>query len=251
MIKSDFEKYVLNVKLGKYDLQFSESGKLRSLSAYNGDSVLYDCDQICHFEGGYNYVPTGWDECFPTIDQYDIWPVMGAIVYSKPKIITWQDNFTVEWALEHFTASRIFRTDSAGRLEIIFSVVNKSDKPISFLWTSHPLFRLDKLREVSLPDGSILTDFNYDGACKKFFEFAAKPVIATYEDITLSLTTDQPYWGIWLNKGGWLCENFKNMRCIGIEATNCRGETPDGRSILMPDQNFTGTVIVELNKNIV
>ena len=240
------------MKLGKYDLEFSESGKLRSLSICDCDSVLYDCEEICSFENGYNYVPAGWDECFPTIDPYGSWPAMGSIVYSKPKMVTGQGCFTMEWSFDRFAASRIFRTDSAGELEIIFSVVNRSNRPISFLWASHPLFKLNKLRGVTLADGSILKDFHPDGTCRKFFVSAAKPVIADYDEMILSLATDQPYWGIWLNRGGWLSGNFRNINCIGIEATNCCGETPDGRSMLKPNQIFTGTVMIELNlKNMI
>jgi hypothetical protein len=127
------------------------------------------------------------------------------------------------------------------RLELAFSVSNTTSLPVEFLWASHPMLAIDRLLRVDFPDGSRLEDFHPDGSERKWFIRTGAPVKIFYPGFTLELQTAQPWWGVWLDKGGWPVDRLGEVFCLGIEATNTAAEVPDGL-ILPPGEIFQGSL---------
>jgi hypothetical protein len=125
-------------------------------------------------------------------------------------------------------------------------VTNLQAAPREFLWASHALFGLKNLLAAQLPNGVSLVDFAPDGSERKLFVTNAGPVELSYQNYRVLLTTDQPWWGIWINCGGWPAVSPEPLCCLGVEATNTPGEQPDGQW-LPAGATFSGKVKLEID----
>jgi hypothetical protein len=231
-------------EVGGFRLEFAPSGKLRTLVLPSGAAPLHREDRDFDVGGGRLFRPEGWDECFPTIEPWNGSPAMGELVWAEPVVREARGGFEQAWTRPAFVAERSFRLRSARELELTFRVRNLSGRPLEFLWASHAVFSLTDLAEVELPDGRLLGDLSLDGSCSKFFVRSGPALRLRRTEGEVRLRTDQPWWGIWLNRGGWPAERPAGMGCIGIEATNCAADCPGG-AVLEAGAPFRGTVIVE------
>lgn len=194
--------------------------------------------------GGLRFRIAGWDEVFPTIEPHGGIPMMGCLVRLAPTLEVEAGRVRQTWHGEGFTAERAFTAESQDRLRVDFAVTNTTAQAIPFLWASHPMLAIDRLRAVDLPDGSRLQDFSPDGSERKWFLPVTGPVWLYYPDCSFEISTDQAYWGLWLDKGGWPPENPGEAHCLGVEATNTPAEVPlDQR--LDAGKTFRGTVILQ------
>jgi len=230
--------------LGAFQLELAEDGKLVALLA-GAHEILSFTEYEHDFGAGRVFRPMGWDECFPTIEPFGDSPAMGDLVGRAPDVVTSLHAVSQIWRTNRYVAKREFASRGASVLEVRFSVENVSREEIEFLWASHALFSIEGLLEVELPDGSRLDDFSLDGTCRKYFVNAGEPVRMRRADMTLALDTDQPYWGIWLNRGGWPQSKPAGFAALGIEATNARSDSPQGAKIA-PGARFQGWVRLEI-----
>ncbi|QPC84168.1 hypothetical protein G4Y79_07290 [Phototrophicus methaneseepsis] len=228
----------------KDHLQFSPSGKLERLSLASYPNLLHTWDQDVDLNGK-RFCPAGWDECFPTIDPYKASPVMGELIGWPPEI-NWQPDAVEQvWRHERYEAKRRFELQTPTCLHMSFIVTNLQDTPLEFLWASHALFDVQALTAVELSNGETMTHFEMDGRVSKRFIANTSPIVLTYADFCARLSSDQAWWGIWLNQGGWPANDRHKLRCLGLEATNTPGEIPDGQS-LNPGQTFVGSIKIEV-----
>ena len=227
--------------LGGFTLRFESTGKLAELVLPGGASILHTAGPHSFPAGnGREYVVGGWDECFPTIEPHGNSPVMGDLISLTPTLRELPDRVEQTWATPQYRATRTFRASHDRELELTFQVTNRGAVPLEFLWASHALFATARLRSVALPDGTRLDDFSFNGTCRKFFIPATGPVTLG----GVILITDQPFWGIWLNRGGWPDTNPARFGCLGIEATTTATEAPGGR-MLLPGGEFCGYVTLQ------
>lgn len=229
------------VRLGRFTLQFA-GGKLEQLTVDETIPLLHTTDYLLPLETGRTFSPSGWDECFPTIDATATAPTMGWLIATAPAQTVRDGRVTQTWHLPACEATRTFSVDAAGRLEVRFEAHNRTSVPLPFLWASHALFNVADVTEMMLPDGSALREFAVNGTCEKRFLRAAQPIRIRKQAMVLALETDQPFWGLWLNRGGWPADRPAGFCCIGIEATSAPSETPTGRQQLAPNNVFTGEV---------
>jgi hypothetical protein len=230
-------------------LRFGSDGKLEMLRLARQHNLLFEWDQEIELEGRM-YRPAGWDECFPTIDPTPLSPVMGDLVGRAPQT-NWNTTSVQQlWRTDRFEVQRVFSIQSATHMIVTFSVTNLQRSKIEYLWASHALFDVASVVTVHLPDDTIVDDFGRNNSEKKFFAANTKPVELIYDGFRVRLGSDQPFWGIWLNRGGWppaeaLPYACPSPICLGIEATNTPGERPDGHW-LAAGATFAGQVIVSL-----
>jgi hypothetical protein len=238
---------MIDCALGGFRLSFEQSGTLRSLALPDGSSVLHRCDDAFELGDGRVFRPQGWDECFPTIEACESGPVMGELVGLTPAFRRVADGVEQTWDTPRYLARRTFSDGGDGGLELVFRAESRCDATLAFLWASHALFSTGRLRSVALPDGQVLRDFSLDGTCRKFFVGSGAAVGLEYDANRLELETDQPYWGIWLNRGGWPTHHPAGFGCLGIEATNTPADRPrDAR--LGGHHVFQGKVVVRLGE---
>lgn len=230
--------------LGAFQLELAEDGKLQALMA-GAHEILNFTEYEHDFGGGRIFRPMGWDECFPTIEPFGDSPVMGDLIRRAPDTVVSVHSVSQIWRTARYTARRDFASRGASMLEVRFSVENTGSREIEFLWASHALFSVEGLLAVELPDGSVLDDFSLNGTCRKYFVDAGEPVRMRRADMTLALDTDQPYWGIWLNRGGWPAAKPAGFAALGIEATNARSDSPQGAKIVAGER-FQGWVRLEI-----
>jgi len=233
------------VTIGDFRLLFEQGGKLRGLQAAGGHELLHQSDYRFDCGEGRGFVPGGWDECFPTIDPWGTSPVMGELIGSVPALSVARNRVQQIWENKSYRASRAFSSTGPDKLEMTFSVENRTDRTREFLWASHALFTLHGLESAVLPDGDMLRNFSLDGSCRKSFVKAGPPVVMKWGWGSVRLESDQPYWGIWLNRGGWPAGAPAGFGCVGIEATNTAGEIPAG-SLVQPGACFRGRVTLVL-----
>lgn len=230
-----------NADLGIFSFSFQDNGKLERLSILPDINLLYESTRPVEMAPGRFYTPAGWDECFPTIEPSGDFPVMGDLVGLPPEIETAAGSLRQTWRAARFLARRTFSLENPRVLRVDFEAVNISGSPQEVLWANHALLAVERLRWVTLPDGSVLRDFGMDGSERKWFLPARAAVELVYSGSRLSMTTDQPWWGIWSDKGGWPLDGLNCYNCLGIEATNTPGEVPDGQ-LLGPGETFQGWV---------
>ena len=228
------------LKLGDFELRFAPDGKLAELIVPGGTSVLHRAAYPLELGQGRTYQVGGWDECFPTIE-----PAMGRLIGIPPTIRELSDRVEQVWVTSQYQVTRTFRAPDARTLELCFQARNTGTAPLEFLWASHALFTLTGIQRIVFATGLVLDDFGLDGTCRKFFVPAAGPVQIAGTSVNLILTTDQPHWGIWLNRGGWPARQPAGFRCIGIEATSTAAEAPTGQ-VLQPGAEFCGRVNLEV-----
>lgn len=231
---------ILRLILGGFNLQFAQDGKLAALIVPGGASVLHPAEYPLVLEQGRVFQVGGWDECFPTIE-----PDMGRLIGVPPSVRELPDRVEQVWVTSQFQVTRTFRAPGKRKLELIFRTRNIGATPCEFLWASHALFSLTGIQRIMFPTGLVLDDFSLNGTCRKFFVAANGPVRIAGTAVNLLLTTDQPHWGIWLNRGGWPASQPAGFRCIGIEATSTAAEAPTGQ-VLQPGAEFCGRVNLEV-----
>jgi hypothetical protein len=231
--------------LNGFCFTFSSCGRLRQLQTPGGAPLLHQTAQQIELEPGRTYSPSGWDECFPTLDPVGRYPAMGALVASLAHVKCAATQIVQHWSTSDFDVTRRFYSPEAGLLSLRFSAQNRSGARLPFLWASHPLWAVEQLTELALPNGRRLSDFSINHTATKFFVRNHGPVHLQLRDSQLSLTTDQPWWGVWVNRGGWPRQRPAGFACLGIEPTNTAGEVPAG-AVLLPGAKFSGEMQVQL-----
>lgn len=195
---------------------------------------------------GLCFQPSGWDECFPTIEPYGASPILGDLVWTPPRYASQEGVVVQEWAMPAYVATRSFQAEDASRLCAQFAVRNLGGKPLPFLWASHSLFTFAGLQRVMFADGATLDDFRVDGTSSKTFRLNHGPVRLLRDDCEVVLETDQRWWGIWYNRGGWPAKRPAGVGVLGLEATNEASDLPGG-AVIGPHGEFRGYVKVGVN----
>ncbi len=237
----------MTASLGRFEIQCSPTGKVSRLSVVGMSPFLHEGAFRGEVAGGVVIEVCGWDECFPTIDAYGTSPVMGDLFREAPCLRMDGAEVSMQWVLPRYRATRRLRALSPGRLESSFSVTSTGEKPLPFLWASHALFCLSGLRRVRFADGTVLDRFRLDGSSRKCFKANGGPIRLEREDSELSLESDQGWWGVWLNRGGWPAGRPVGYGCLGIEATNHAADVP-GDAFIMAGASFTGYVQLEVHE---
>lgn len=226
--------------IGSFQLAFEPSGKLLSIEI-GGGSLLHQTSYQVDLGQDCRFTPSGWDECFPMIEPYGQSPVMGDLIANPPLLRSDRNSVEQVWSLPSYVATRVFTVITPNCLKVSFTV--KASTAIDFMWASHALFSVAGLKKVFFADGTKLHDFSVNGQCSKSFIRNRGAVRLEREDGLVELTTDQPWWGIWNNRGGWPAASPSGFACIGIEATSVNAETPQG-TCLEPGENFHGGLIL-------
>jgi hypothetical protein len=191
-----------------------------------------------------HFNPAGWDESFPSIEPFEDVPTMGDLVWQAPQVCCADQQVEQVWTFPGYTAQRVFQPLSSSGLEVIFRA-RTGPRPLRFLWASHALFSTEGMLAVLLPGGRRLEEFAIDHTCTKFFVRAGPPVVLEWRNHCVHLQTDQPYWGIWHNRGGWPVEAPAGFGCVGIEATNTAADAP-ADAFLPAGGSFEGRVMLRL-----
>jgi len=119
----------------------------------------------------------GWDECFPSVSQcdYPSAPWQGALIQdhgelwsqvAEFKLIENEDSVVLQtrWqgiALPYTFTRTIKLSANSSRIHVDYQVENKSDQPINYVWSIHPLLAIEPGMELLLPS---LAHFNVGGA---------------------------------------------------------------------------------------
>jgi hypothetical protein len=233
----------MNIRLGAFELRFEASGKLASLSAEGAAPFLADSTHREHLGNGRWFEPRGWDECFPTIEPHGDSPILGDLVWMPPRFTADAASASQTWETPSYTATRRFRPEHRRRLAVDFAV--RTAAPLSFLWASHALFSVGGLRRVEFAGGTRLEAFGLDGSSSKTFRKNEGPVRLVREDCEVVLESDQPWWGIWSNRGGWPAGRPAGIGVLGLEATTTASDLP-GDAVLTAGGQFRGTVRLEV-----
>ncbi|MEI8309772.1 MAG: hypothetical protein WCH98_03355 [Verrucomicrobiota bacterium] len=229
------------VALGNFRLECDAQGRLVQLTAGTIGPLLHRTAYRARLDEGRTFEPGGWEECFPTIEAFENSPVMGDLIGLEPREESEPGTYSQTWTTGRFSAERRFRTVTPAHLEVAFSSRNLSPQPLRFLWASHAIFSLEPLRRFALTGGPEFTDFSLDGTSSKTFYPNHGAIRLAYEAGEVSLETDQPWWGIWLNRGGWPAAQPAGLACVGLEATNTAADFPrDAR--LLPDEQFCARI---------
>ncbi|GEM_PF-1845737 len=234
----------MTYQIGHFSLRFALDGKLEQLSWHNLPGFLYEADERFELAPGTSFRVAGWDECFPTIDPYRQSPVMGELVGTAPQFSQRSGEICQKWQTRQCAVTRRFcGVPDTGELLLEFEAHNTSSVPCEFVWASHALFGTTGLQEVRVPDRGCLRGFGLNGTCTKQFVRTGDPIILVRDDLSIRLRTDQPWWGLWINRGGWPAARPAGFGCLGIEATNTASEVPAG-GIVQPGSMFHGTVTI-------
>ncbi|MHB9036188.1 MAG: hypothetical protein ACYC64_05945 [Armatimonadota bacterium] len=203
-----------------------------------GRNLLLSEEAVCDMplDDGAVFAIAGWDECVPSIEACAGIPVLGHAWRMNVEAALSQDNLNTFWRMPGWTLERGIETNDTS-LTARYALKSDSDKPASVLWASHVMYPLAGLVEAVLPPGEPVVHWrcNLDelksviegdsrgwfvrntvgrGNSWKFFLPAEGDVVLRYTDAVLTLSTDAPWWGIWLNLG------HKGIPCIGVEPTN-------------------------------
>lgn len=230
-----------------FEFEFDAANRLRQLRLPGGAPLLHESDQIADLGNQRHYSARGWDECFPTIEPFDASPVMGDLIWQPASVRHDADEVVQSWSTPRFNVSRTFSTATGDALSIYFEATNVSSGSIQVLWASHAVFAVDHVASIALPDGQVLHDFTPNNTSAKFFVRNTAAVVVTRRDTSFTLATDQPWWGVWVNRGNWPASQPLGEFFVGIEPTNAASEIPEG-STLEPGASFRGTVTVTLQK---
>jgi len=119
----------------------------------------------------------GWDECFPSVSQcdYPSAPWQGALIQdhgelwsqiAEFELLEQTDHVVLQtrWqgiALPYSFMRKITLTTNSSRIHVDYQVENKSDKPINYVWSIHPLLAIEPGMELLLPSSA---HFNVGGA---------------------------------------------------------------------------------------
>jgi hypothetical protein len=229
-------------------LHFAASGKLERICLAGVPNLLHEWPWDVLLDG-VTFRPAGWDECFPTIEPYGEYPVMGALVGQAPALTSDAEGTEQIWHGRTFCARRRFTLEAPNCLAMTFCVTNHAPAALEFLWASHALFSLQGLRAAQWQEPEWQRDFSTNGSEQKQFVPGGHPVQLVYPGYRLTLTTDQPWWGIWVNRGGWPASAPEPLCCVGIEATNTPAEQPMAQW-LASGATFSGKVKLELHSEL-
>lgn len=104
---------------------------------------------------------SGWDECFPTINECP-WEMDKSInlpdhgeIWSLPWTYRIEENeviCSVESQLLSYQFTRSISFYSSNKVRMNYRVVNKSDQPIPFLWVPHPQLAVTEPTRILLPE---------------------------------------------------------------------------------------------------
>jgi len=229
------------IPLGNFRLECDARGRLIQLSTGAMGPVLHRAP----IEDGGGFQPGGWDECFPTIEAFEDSPVMGDLIPLSPGEKTEPGTYSQTWSTGRFFAERRFRAVTPSHLEVTFTARNHSPQPLRFLWASHAIFASGPLRRIALSCGPEWTDFAVNGTSSKTFHPNHGAMRLDFESGEMSLETDQPWWGVWLNRGGWPAAAPAGFACVGLEATNTAADSPVNAT-LAPGGEFTGLIHLKI-----
>ncbi len=186
---------------------------------------------------GTTFDVAGWDEAIPTVEASAGAPELGDAWRTPAACRVEEDCLHAHWVMPGWELAREIAV--VGReMAVRYIATNRLDTPAPLLWAGHVLLPLAGLHEAGLPAGTpqpgpechlnelaarldgddtgwYIHHVTARNQSWKFFLPAAQPVTLRYADVTLTLTTDAGWWGIWLNEGK-LC----NLHCLGIEPTN-------------------------------
>jgi hypothetical protein len=234
------------VRLGAFALWFEPGGKCRQVQFDGHEPLLHEGGYELDMGGGRTFRVAGWDECFPTIQPFGGSPIMGDLIAAPPRLSQGAGWVEQAWDMPRFSARRRFAAQGQSSLVVTFEAVNHQAQPLEFLWASHAIFSTAGVRSLLLPDGRELSDLSLDGSTSKSFVVAlGRPIVLARQADTISLSTDQPYWGLWLNRGGWPAAKPAGFGCVGLEPTNAASDAPAGAR-LQPAQTFRGTFTLSL-----
>jgi hypothetical protein len=236
---------IIESRLGEFKFLFEKRGKLFQLELPRIGPVLYNSDYEVDLGDGRTYRLSGWDECFPTIERFGTYPPMGSLVDCEPTFEESKISVKQTWSRADYVVLRRFSLISENRLEVTFRVKNTSKCSFNFLWASHALLALDNTMQLHLPDGALIENFGLDGTAHKRFLAAERPFTVVTKAGEFSLSTDQPFWGLWLNLGGWPAGEPAGLGCVGVEATNTAADFPQARN-LEESREFVGRVSIEV-----
>ena len=178
----------------------------------------------------------GWDEAFPNLEPHGELPTLGLAWRATPRCWLTENSLHTLWSLPTWSIERDI-TISGDALIARYTMTNLRDEPQPAIWAGHALYPLEQLTQAILPAGEMLPGPNCclrevseqliaDALSRrivdttpvarswKFFLPAAREVQLHYHDARLTLTTDAPWWGI------WLCRGAHGVNCLGIEPTN-------------------------------
>ncbi|HEY3416876.1 MAG TPA: hypothetical protein VGM23_08335 [Armatimonadota bacterium] len=213
---------------GKIVEMFSHRLRRNLLAAEQPGAVLT-------LEDGAVFSVAGWDEAFPTLEPSGGQPTLGQAWRLSVDCRASADRLLTCWDMPSWHMEREIRAASE-RVEARYAITNTGDVSLPMLWTAHVLYPLEGLVSAELPMGRVIpgpgcqleeleqvlradknglriADTNHNGKSEKFFLPAIRPIVLQYADACLTLTTDVPWWGIWLN-----CGVFQTQ-CLGIEPT--------------------------------
>lgn len=135
---------------------------------------------------------SGWDEMFPSINEctYPNEPWKGLWIPDHGELwsLTWQTHDTVqdlqcrvEGAKLPYTLEKIYSFASENKLRIDYTLMNRSNSLLYFLWAAHPLFQSREGMKLQLPPE--LTDmeisYTHGGCLGQFLEKKPWPIVQT------------------------------------------------------------------------
>lgn len=190
------------------------------------------------------YDTSGIDEMLPTIDR-SYYPNTDIELFDHGNIWTEKWDYEIEdGALISHIKEPVLGLDFSRRIELdgnkiklFYSLENKTDKDLFYLWAFHGLFNFGEDTEIELPKGSIVNvmkDKEYDFDIRKLGEYpdqgsykfyladeveeGVAKIIHKKENIEIIYKFDteiNKYLGIWVTKGG-----FKGEYNLAIEPSS-------------------------------
>lgn len=199
---------------------------------------------------------SGMDDCFPNVAAGPYpsppWnaaalPDLGEWTHGSWDVIESDSNRV---ALERsgyalrYRARKVVRFADAHTLEFSYRVENRSDSPLRYMWSAHPLIVVPDCFELRLPPGDLsFRTFPSDGASYKWPQFEAVDLSNEWisrgtnlkifitgltagwcelrlPEHTLTFTFERlttPVVGVWFNNFGFPEESAQPFRCIAVE----------------------------------
>jgi galactose mutarotase-like enzyme len=129
-------------------------------SSYGSDFSLFDV--------------SGFDECFPTVERSDEFPDHGEL-WSRPWNYTIDDG-NILLSVTGIKADYEFRKKvslKGNSVELLYSVTNNMNKPFQYLWSAHPLLKINSGVRVVMPEQ----------VTEVFLNWSSDQTIGAYGDI--------------------------------------------------------------------
>src|ERR1041384_3883882 len=135
-------------QLGSFRLEFEPGGKLAQIMLDGGVELLHRASYEFDLKDGRMFRVGGWDECFPSIEPFEETPVMGELIGTAPTIVAGGKEIVQTWERPGYIAARRFCAVGDRALEMTFTVRNRDERPLRFVWASHALFATKNLHSV-------------------------------------------------------------------------------------------------------